>query len=423
MYLLVATMGGSWSRLSYCSKLAVPTSSTPLANYHHTIVESLEGQNPSRSLEEQIEQSKIHWSLLANFDLDADEVAEVNNLEVFKNLQSHPKWGTFFQTFGKDGIGELVMGQKFAEGGQAELYDIEVQWNDPWRIEEDLRCRQKWALKVFKKGTSLRQLQLQWPRGLLQDHMDRVESFRRGDLPKFRYYSDVFRGILLEDGRFAFLMVKEHEDLRHRIDQCMLTIAKNCGPYLKKDEEAIMYRIALGMEWLHSRGIVHRDLKASNVLCTKFETGWTCCVADFECSIGVIGTGFFRAPEILQACKDYSISNKPELFTKQADVYSYGMVCYEILTGRLPFDDYRVNDFDHVLVGKRPKVPEYVDGWIHELLRMCWQSNPVDRPSFGVILEVLLANSKDCREMDIYRRKHEAERAIGISTEFTKVVV
>jgi len=143
-------------------------------------------------------------------------------------------------------------------------------------------------------------------------------------------------------------------------------------------------------------------------------------VANFECSIGVIGTGFFRAPKILQACKDYNINNKPELFTKEVDVYSYEMLCYEILIGRLPFDDYTLGDFDHILVGERPKLLEYIDGWIHELLSMCWQSNLVGKPSFGVILEILLANLKYCREIYAMRQKREAKIAMGISVRVVK---
>jgi len=193
-------------------------------------------------------------------------------------------------------------------------------------------------------------------------------------------------GILLEDGRFAFLMVKEHEDLRHRIDCLMLTKEKNCCPFMNiRDVEALMYKVAVGMEWLHNHSIIYQDLKASNVLCTRCEGGWESCVADFECSIGVIGTGFFRAPEISQACKGYNINDKLELFTKKYDVYSYGMLYYEILTGNLPFEDFCQNDFDHVLGGERPEVPEYVVEWIRELLKLCWQSNPVDRPSFREI--------------------------------------
>ena len=69
-----------------------------------------------------------------------------------------------------------------------------------------------------------------------------------------------------------------------------------------------MYRVALGVERLHNSDIVHRDLKASNVLVNENKNGWPrwfCFVADYECSIGVVGTNFFRAPEILQVCKEF----------------------------------------------------------------------------------------------------------------------
>ena len=65
------------------------------------------------------------------------------------------------------------------------------------------------------------------------------------------------------------------------------------GPFQEEDAEWHMYSIALGMDWLHNHNIVHRDLKASNVLVSEYEVGkYTCYVADFECSVGVVGTGF-----------------------------------------------------------------------------------------------------------------------------------
>lgn len=63
-------------------------------------------------------------------------------------------------------------------------------------------------------------------------------------------------------------------------------------------------------------------------------------MVDFECSSEVVGIWFFRAPEILQAYKDYDINNKPELFMEVDDVYTYGMMCYKILTVKLPFQDH-----------------------------------------------------------------------------------
>jgi hypothetical protein len=75
------------------------------------------------------------------------------------------------------------------------------------------------------------------------------------------------------------------------------------------------------------------------------------------------------------------------------------MTCYEILTGKLPFEGHPLYDFDLVLNGHRPEVPKYVDGWICELLSRCWQADPTIRPSFAEILNLLISNSEVVRQM------------------------
>jgi serine/threonine protein kinase len=105
-----------------------------------------------------------------------------------------------------------------------------------------------------------------------------------------------------------------------------------------------MWEIARGMRNLHRDKILHQDLKSCNILIDNrgiindallhAETDnkfFFCEVADFECSIGVVGTGFWRAPEILLAVQNGN--NRSNTFTNMADVYSYAMTCYEVLTG------------------------------------------------------------------------------------------
>ncbi|KAG0588704.1 hypothetical protein KC19_2G263000 [Ceratodon purpureus] len=366
----------------------------------------LVGEVPSESVEQQIEQSKSHWSDLRVFDSDCieEEDVEADNMEVFLALQSHPTWGVFFYTFGYDTevwkrAGSLEMGHKFAEGGQAELFHANVTWSgiNLEMNEYDREHGREYVLKVFKKGTRLRHLQSQWPHGMLKFKEENLANWE-SPTPKThpRFYCHVQCGTLLGDGRFAFLMAKEHLDLRRLIDDKMKLISTtNCGPFSKEVGEELMFDVALGMSWLHSRGIVHRDLKASNVLVKLHGNGsFQCFVADYECSIGVVGTGPFRAPEILEACREKSVSKRPELFTMASDAYSYGMTCYEILTGKLPFDGHLGKDLmDAVIGGKRPEVPEYVEEWKHRLLSDCWEQDPVNRPSFGEIVNLICSNS------------------------------
>jgi serine/threonine protein kinase len=388
------------------------------------------GECSSASVRERIQSSKSHWSTLAppgcseeaaqrrpprNWQRllfrcssnEQEDLAAESNLEEFKALHMDPVSGGFFQTIGYEfegspykRVGELVMGKKFAEGAQAELYDVQFKW---WHSEKD---EHEYVLKVFKKGTFLKHLKSQLPQGLLKIHNERMEMIKSPTyIPAPRCYSTVHRATLLRDGRFAFLMEKEDLDLRSLIERNMKLKTRfhvYLGPFPKEDVGFIMYGVALGIEWLHSNDIVHRDLKASNVLVTESRSGhyprWQCFVADYECSGGVIGTGFFRAPEILQACKDRNVSQKPEVFSKATDVYGYGMICYEILTGKLPFEDHPANDYNLVLSGKCPELPEYVEEWVCELLGSCWEYDPEARPTIEEILVILVEHSEEARK-------------------------
>lgn len=153
------------------------------------------------AVEEQIERSKAHWSVLADPSscVEGEEVAEVSNFEEFKDLQSHPTWGGFFQTFGYelDGsrylrTGELEVGEKFAEGGQAEIYDAKVKWWNPESNESDYKEGIQHVLKVFKKGIFLKQLKLHLPQRLLQYHAE-VQKYQESPTPQLfpRYYCQV----------------------------------------------------------------------------------------------------------------------------------------------------------------------------------------------------------------------------------------
>ena len=140
------------------------------------------------------------------------------------------------------------MGEKFAEGAQAELFHCHVKWGNPKGNEDDLERGREWVLKVFKKGTFLRHLKSQLPQGLLQFHaVERIHW--RSPTPKLvpRYSARVYFGTLLEDGRLAFLMVKEHFDLRSLIEHNMKSKGgEGGGPFLKEDAEMMMYGVALG---------------------------------------------------------------------------------------------------------------------------------------------------------------------------------
>ncbi|KAG0605564.1 hypothetical protein M758_9G069100 [Ceratodon purpureus] len=196
------------------------------------------------AVEEQIERSRAHWSTLAEHSSsglgeegEGDCEAEESNKQEFMDLQRHPTWGTFFNTFGQ---GELVVGEKFAEGGQAELFHAKVLWSPQENNEREGR---EFVVKVFKKGTSLRDLRSQWPNFHVED-MENLKSSTSKVTP--RYFCKVYRGILLENGQFAFLMLKDGMDLRSLIERNMESRSGDCGPFSKKDREVMKPLNVLG---------------------------------------------------------------------------------------------------------------------------------------------------------------------------------
>ncbi|KAJ7549108.1 hypothetical protein O6H91_07G040200 [Diphasiastrum complanatum] len=93
--------------------------------------------------------------------------------------------------------------------------------------------------------------------------------------------------------------------------------------------------IARGMEYVHSQGVIHRDLKSENLclekdLCIKITDFGVACLAT-ECNnlAKDIGTYRWMAPEM--------ISHKP--YSRKVDVYSFGIILWELNTGLIPFEE------------------------------------------------------------------------------------
>jgi serine/threonine protein kinase len=139
--------------------------------------------------------------------------------------------------------------------------------------------------------------------------------------------------------------------------------------------------IVLGMRYVHSQRILHRDLKPSNILLNKNFRGKIC---DFGVSrpydyegpaAGDTGTYEYCAPEQLGE----DLSPGPG-----TDVFAFGLVLYEILTGTpviargLPLTEIR----DLHRRRCRPAIPAQIRPLMARLISQCWSTNPDCRPSF-----------------------------------------
>ncbi|CAK9222390.1 unnamed protein product [Sphagnum troendelagicum] len=162
----------------------------------------------------------------------------------------------------------------------------------------------------------------------------------------------------------------------------------------------IMAQIAEAMNYLHKSGVMHRDLKASNVLINigegQDESSLSVKLADFGLSklklhdskytTKMVGTTRWRAPE---AFEDEANIEK---YRKSADVYSFALVFFEVLTGEIPFEGVPLtNVLQCIRHGMRPHLPpvEYCPGYLSALIEKCWATNPAECPQFPKISQLL----------------------------------
>jgi hypothetical protein len=143
---------------------------------------------------------------------------------------------------------------------------------------------------------------------------------------------------------------------------------------------SIMFQIALSMRKMHRQGSLHTGLKSSHVRLNAVY-GRACFfyldISKFSPSAGAVDAGLWEAPEILLARENGSFNAKT--FTAQSDVYSYAMTCYEVITGKVPFECHPPSARD------RPTLPSWLPSPVSRLISQCWHSDPSQRPSFEVI--------------------------------------
>lgn len=148
--------------------------------------------------------------------------------------------------------------------------------------------------------------------------------------------------------------------------------------------------LARGLSYLHSRKIVHRDVKTENMLLDGHRN---LKIADFGVArveaqnprdmTGETGTLGYMAPEVLEG--------KP--YNRTCDVYSFGICLWEIYCCDMPYPDLSFADVSSAVVRQnlRPDIPRCCPNSLANIMKKCWDANPEKRPAMEEVVRMLEA--------------------------------
>lgn len=148
--------------------------------------------------------------------------------------------------------------------------------------------------------------------------------------------------------------------------------------------------LARGLSYLHSKKIVHRDVKTENML---LDANRSLKIADFGVArveaqnprdmTGETGTLGYMAPEVLDG--------KP--YNRKCDVYSFGICLWEIYCCDMPYPYLSFTDVSSAVVRQnlRPDIPRCCPSSLASIMRKCWDANPDKRPDMDEVVKFLEA--------------------------------
>ncbi|KAF7340967.1 Kinase-like protein [Mycena sanguinolenta] len=233
-------------------------------------------------------------------------------------------------------------------------------------------------MRVYTQGTDLRDIRLKFCREALV-----WKEFRHPHILPF---------LGIEENSFPAQLCMVSPWMEHGT---VLNYLKQHG---HRDVDKLLYEIAQGLQYLHSRDIVHGDLRGANIL---INADWSACLADFGLSIfsgatSLMATNrgggtYWMAPELLD----------PDRFgmtfarTPASDVYAFGCVCLELYTGQPPFSGVlsEPEAMVKVINGERPPRPSSspaMSDVLWSYVSTYWAQEPTARPATQLVVQNMI---------------------------------
>lgn len=197
-------------------------------------------------------------------------------------------------------------------------------------------------------------------------------------------------GVTMSEARFAMISGwMENGNIKEYV---------KVNPFANRFE--LLEGVARGLIYIHDHGVIHGDLKSSNILvdqtgCARLaDFGHLTIISDIVNllaltldSSGLGGIARWMSPELIDPQGFGFQTSRP---TKASDCYALGMIVYETIGGTTPFpDDTDFAIFIKVVKGERPDRVEGFSESLWEMLEQCWMAQLNDRPSVPAVLRCL----------------------------------
>ena len=251
---------------------------------------------------------------------------------------------------------------------------------------------------------------------LLEDRIVALKFVQKSKLPeRYSLYNEILRIRELDHPnlvKYYDALIKAYENVAGEHDEMHVGIMEyvnggDLGAFMKMPISKNPHRIRLilkgileGMKYLHQHKIVHRDIKPQNVLLQINEHQIIPKVADFSISKEInneltsvsatVGTYEYMSPE--------QLGKTDAKLGFSTDIWSFGVLAYQLLLGELPFGSRRNGDSDGQIIANILSPDwevdvSHLDEPYAEIIQKCLNKNPLDR--FQHVDEILTAISQD----------------------------
>jgi tRNA A-37 threonylcarbamoyl transferase component Bud32 len=272
---------------------------------------------------------------------------------------------------------EIQIQDKIGEGGYGEVF------KGTW-LGQDV------AIKFYGKKKSRNKARID------ADFLKEVEVFSRLRHPNIL----LFMGVSVTP-QYKGLLITEYLEGGSLFDH----LHKRGTKFTEERLINIALDMALGMNYLHAKKILHCDLKSSNIL---LDEHFNVKLADFGLSKvrkkiqgrkhKRIGTPHWMAPEIM----------REEEYDEYSDVYSFGMILWELIARKIPYFGLKVNQIvGSVGYGENQvQIPEKGNPIISNLIQKCLNKDRGKRPDFKTIVHYLENSDKQLKYIVLQELDH-----------------